>query len=222
MLYLLLLASLLHVPALGVLGEPCGETVQIHTLTQTLTQTNPTNGNVTQTYHLSWTSMVIHINILTMAAPREDPHRDPEEDPTREPRGDPPGRPVPAPRAIQLTVKYPSFNWEGNTHEQFKTFKQRTEILMEGPYEDYKEPDKVAAILGWLGDKGHQVYASLDWTALGKDKKKYQDVLDAFDSYFKPMQTIMHTWYLMGNIYSSQCKDQTEFMTRLKELSKET
>ena len=222
MLYLLLLASLLHVPALGVLGETCGETVQTHTLTQKSTQTNPTNGNVTQTYQLTWTSMVIHINILTMAAPREDPHRDPEEDPPRDPRGDPPGRPVPAPRAIQLTVKYPSFNWEGNTHEQFKTFKQRTEILMEGPYEDYKEPDKVAAILGWLGDKGHQVYASLDWTALGKDKKKYQDVLDAFDSYFKPMQTIMHSWYQLGNIYSSQCKDQTEFMTRLKELSKET
>ena len=46
--------------------------------------------------------------------------------------------------------------------------------------------------------------------------------LDAFDSYFKPMQTIMHSWYQLGNIYSSQCKDQTEFMTKLKELSKET
>ena len=82
-------------PALGVLGKPCGETVKIHTLTQTSTQTNP-NGNVTQTYHLNWTSMVIHINILTMAAPREDPR----EDPPRDPEGDPPGRPVPAPRAI--------------------------------------------------------------------------------------------------------------------------
>ena len=48
--------------------------------------------------------MVIHINILTMAAPREDLHRDPEDDPPRDSRGDPPGRPVPAPRAIQLTV----------------------------------------------------------------------------------------------------------------------
>ena len=37
-----------------------------------------------------------------MAAPREDPPRDPRD----------PDRPVPAPRAIQLTVKYPSFNWE--------------------------------------------------------------------------------------------------------------
>ena len=33
---------------------------------------------------------------------------------------------------------------------------------------------------------------------------------------------VMHSWYQLGNIYSSQCKDQTEFMTRLKELSKET
>ena len=172
----------------GTLGEPCGETVQTHKLTQTLPQHTPVSDNVTtQQSHLTWTYMVIHINIFTMAAPREDLPRDP--------RGDPPERPVPAPRAIQLTVKYPSFKWEGNTHEQFKTFKQRTEILMEGPYEDYKEPDKVAAILGWLGDKGHQVYASLSWTALGKNGKKYQDVLDAFDCYFKPMQTIMHSWY---------------------------
>ena len=48
---------------------------------------------------------------------------------------------------------------------------------MEGPYEDYKEPDKVAVILGWLGNKGHQVYASIDWTTLGKDQKLYKDVL---------------------------------------------
>ena len=86
MLYLLLLVILLHVPALGVLGQPCGETVKTHTLTQTLTQTNP-NGNVTQTYHLNWTSIVLHLNILNMAAPREDPHRDPEEAPRR--RGGP-------------------------------------------------------------------------------------------------------------------------------------
>ena len=79
-------------------------------------------------------------------------------DPGDSPPGSPPrGAPTPAPRAIQLTVTYPTFNWDqGNPHEQFKWFKHRTEILMEGPYEDYKDPDKVAAILGWLGDKGHQ------------------------------------------------------------------
>ena len=145
-------------------------------------------------------------------------------DPGDSPPGSPPrGAPTPAPRAIQLTVKYPTFNWDqGNLHEQFKWFKHRTEILMEGPYEDYKDPDKVAAILGWLGDKGHQIYASIDWVAMDLDKKKYKDVLKVFALYLQPMQTTMHTWYQIGNIYSSQCKDQTEFMTRLKDLSKDT
>ena len=140
------------------------------------------------------------------------------------PPGSPPrGAPTPAPRAIQLTVKYPTFNWDqGDPHEQFKWFKHRTEILMEGPYEDYKDPDKVAAILGWLGDKGHQIYASIDWVAMDLNKKKYKDVLKAFALYLQPMQTTMHTWYQIGNIYSSQCKDQTDFMTKLKDLSKDT
>ena len=73
---------------------------------------------------------------------------------------------------------------------------------MEGHYEDYKEPHKVAVILGWLGDKGHQIYASIDWVSLGKDRRKFADVLEAFALYFKPMQTTMHTWYQLGNIYS--------------------
>ena len=62
----------------------------------------------------------------------------------------------------------------------------------------------------------------MDWVSMGKNKKLYKDVLEAFDLYFKPMQTTMHTWYQLGNIYSSQSKDQTEFMTKLRELSKET
>ena len=203
MLLWLLLVTLFHLAPLGTLGVSLGNSSNFHTLSNVTTQHAPT-------------CLSIHgFNIAIQNHIMDD---DIEEEPIEEPKE----KPVPAPRAIQLTVKYPSFNWEGNTHEQFKTFKQRTEILMEGPYEDYKEPDKVAAILGWLGDKGHQVYASLDWAALGKNKKLYKHVLEAFESYFKPMQTIMHSWYQLGNIYSSQCKDQTEFMTRLKELSKET
>ena len=37
----------------------------------------------------------------------------------------------------------------------------------------------------------------------------------------KPCQTVMQSWYQLGNLYSSHCKDQTEFMTRIKELAKE-
>ena len=123
---------------------------------------------------------------------------------------------------IQLVIKYPSFSWEGNQYENFKTFKNRTTILMEGPYKSVQEMDKVAAILGWLGDKGFNLYEAIDWDGIGKDKQLYKEVLDAFESHFKPCQTAMHSWYQLGSVYSNQCKNQTEFMQKLKEIAQET
>ena len=63
---------------------------------------------------------------------------------------------------IQFVIKYSSFSWEGNQYENFETFKNRTTILMEGPYKSVQEMDKVAAILGWLGDKGFNLYEAID------------------------------------------------------------
>ena len=123
---------------------------------------------------------------------------------------------------IQLVIKYPSFSWEGNQYESFKTFKSRTTILMEGPYRKVQEFDKVAAILGWLGDKGFNLYEQIDWVGIGKNKEVYKDVLEAFEAHFKPCQTAMHSWYQLGSIYSNQCKNQSEFMQRLKDVPKET
>ena len=123
---------------------------------------------------------------------------------------------------IQLVIKYPSFSWEGNQYENFKTFKNRTTILMERPYKNVQEFDKVAAILGWLGDKGFNLYEAIDWDSIGKNKQQYKEVLDAFEQHFKPCQTAMHSWYQLGSIYSNQCKTQTEFMQKLKEIAKET
>ena len=60
---------LINYSFMGVLGEPCGKTVQTHTLTQTSPQPSPVNGNVTQ-LNLTWICMVIHIEVFTMAAPR--------------------------------------------------------------------------------------------------------------------------------------------------------
>ena len=123
---------------------------------------------------------------------------------------------------IQLVIKYPSFSWEGNQYENFKTFKNRTTILMEGPYKSVQEMDKVAAILGWLGDKGFNLYEAIDWEGIGKNKQLYKEVLDAFEAHFKPCQTAMHSWYQLGSVYSNQCKNQTEFMQKLKEIAQET
>ena len=76
-------------------------------------------------------------------------------------------------------------------------------------------------MLSWTGDKGFQLYELIDWEMLGKDKDKWKEVLEAFQAHFKPCQTVMQSWYQLGSLYSSNCKDQTEFMTRIKELAKE-
>ena len=123
---------------------------------------------------------------------------------------------------IQLVIKYPSFSWEGNQYENFKTFKSRTTILMEGPYKSVQEMDKVTAILGWLGDKGFNLYEAIDWDGIGKNKQLYKEVLQAFEAHFKPCQTAMHSWYQLGSVYSNQYKNQTEFMQKLKEIAQET
>ena len=78
---------------------------------------------------------------------------------------------------------------------------------MEGPYKNVDEMDKVAAMLGWLGDKGFQLYDSIDWEAIEKDKSKYKDVLQSFELHFRPCQTELHSWYQLGSVYS---KDQHE------------
>ena len=82
----------------GLWGNLCGEsnTNQINVDPNTAPVANPVSDNVTQ-LHLTWTYMVIHIKVLTMAEPYGGN--------TQGPKGDTPERPVSAPRAIQLTVK---------------------------------------------------------------------------------------------------------------------
>ena len=132
------------------------------------------------------------------------------------------GEPATTPTVgLPLQLKQPNFNWEGNVYENYKAFSERATILLGGPYAKYDDPSKISAFLSWTGDKGFQLYKNLDWERTGYDKSKWEDVGKAFGEEFKPCQTVMQSWYQLGNLYSSHCKDQTEFMTRIKELAKE-
>ena len=132
--------------------------------------------------------------------------------------GDPPTTPT---VGLPLQLKQPNFNWEGNVYENYKAFSERATILLGGPYAKYDDPSKISAFLSWTGDKGFQLYKNIDWERTGYNKDRWEDVVKAFGEEFKPCQTVMQSWYQLGNLYSSHCKDQTEFMTRIKELAKE-
>ena len=117
----------------------------------------------------------------------------------------------PAPPSIP--VNKPSFNWEStNLHETFKLFHNQVKfLLVEGQYSKCDEMDKVGAILNWLGPKSFEVYEDLVMEP-GEDKKKCEDVLKAFEWYFKPTQSLFQNWYQLGGLYSGSCKKQGDFM----------
>ena len=117
----------------------------------------------------------------------------------------------PAPPSIP--VNKPSFNWEStNLHETFKLFCNQVKfLLVEGQYSKCDEMDKVRAILNWLGPKSFEVYEDLAMEP-GEDKRKCEDVLKAFERYFKPTQSLFQNWYQLGGLYSGSCKSQGDFM----------
>ena len=126
-----------------------------------------------------------------------------------------------APAAANLPtipINKHTFNWDScNLHEAFKLFRNQADFLLKtGQYGKCADMDKVGAFLNWLGPKSYGVYNDLEMDP-GKSKEKYKDVVEAFEKYFKPTQSLFQSWYQLGGIYSSSFKSQTEFMLKLKE-----
>ena len=86
-------------------------------------------------------------------------------------------------------LKSLTLNWDGNLHENFKSFKIHASVLLEGPYSRYDPADKVAAFLSWMGNKGFHLYDSIKWGTYKKEE--WADILKAFKEHFKPYQTVM-------------------------------
>ena len=55
--------------------------------------------------------------------------------------------------------KAPSLNWTspGDVHSRFKMFKQKCELIFDGPLHDQDEDKKVRLLLLWVGDKGLEI-----------------------------------------------------------------
>ena len=85
-------------------------------------------------------------------------------------------------------------------------------------FSKHSEPAHIAAVLNWLGPKSYQVFSNLSFDAEGKEKSKIDDLF-MFEKHFKPTQSVLQLWYQLGSIYSSQCKDQVEFMSKLHDVA---
>ena len=56
---------------------------------------------------------------------------------------------------------------------------------------------------------------------MGKNKDVLNDVIEQFESYFKCSQSTFQSWYELRSIYSSQFKNQNDFLNKLHDVSKD-
>ena len=130
-----------------------------------------------------------------------------------------------AERYMNIPLNQLSFNWDStNMIAEWKCFRDQVELLLDGgPYTGMEEKQKVITLLNWMTDKGQKIYKEQlifpTKEPNKKDKEKLNDVLEVFEAYFTPLQSMIHSWYNLGALHSHHCKDQADFMSQLRSLS---
>lgn len=81
----------------------------------------------------------------------------------------------------------PSMDWvsPGDMHKRFKLFKQKCELIFDGPFEEVNEAKKVRHLLLWIGDKGLEIYNTATFSSEA-DKLKIIPVMNVLEAYTKP------------------------------------
>ena len=121
-----------------------------------------------------------------------------------------------------VPIYKPKFDWTAtNLYEQFKLFKQMfTYLLINGPYSHVPAHMQVSVFLNWLGDRSYELINTLHFPP-GKSKEVLTDVIEQFELYFKPSHSTFQSWYELGSLYSSQFKNQNDFLNKLLDVSKD-
>lgn len=81
----------------------------------------------------------------------------------------------------------PSIDWSttSDVHKKFKLFKQKCELIFEGPLATTAEEKKVRLLLLWVGDKGLEIYNTANFTEEA-DRLKLDKVFEKLEAYTKP------------------------------------
>ena len=78
----------------------------------------------------------------------------------------------------------------------------------------------MSAFPNWFGNCLYKLINTIEFPP-GKSKEVLNDVIEQFDSYFKPSQSTFQLWYELRSLYSSQFKNQNDFLNKLLDMSKD-
>ena len=124
---------------------------------------------------------------------------------------------------LNIPISRPTFNADSlDVYTEFLQFREQVEVLLvDGPYSELSDKQKVGTLLNWMGSSHSKILKEDIIMADDKSKDKLEDVLDTFQGYFRPSLGTILAWYNLGSLHSNSCRNQTEFMQHVRHLAKE-
>jgi len=114
--------------------------------------------------------------------------------------------------------KPPTMDWSspGDLHKRFKVFKQKCQLVFDGPMEGEEENKKARMLLLWSGDKGLEIYNAASWDSEG-DELKVDQILEKFEQYTKPQSNQILSRYQLRCLKQDDLPLE-EFITKARTL----
>ena len=116
------------------------------------------------------------------------------------------------------TFTTPSMDWTspGDIHKRFRLFKQKCDLIFEGPLEKQAEDKKVRLLLLWIGDKGLEIYNTAEWANDGDDLK-LEPVFQHLEAYTKPKSNHILARFQLRSLKQGEMSLE-EFVTKASSL----
>ena len=114
--------------------------------------------------------------------------------------------------------KTPTMDWStpGDIHKRFELFRQKCELIFNGPLEDREEAYKVRMLLLWIDDKGLEIYNAARWEAVA-DRLRLQPVWQKLEAYVRPRSNQVLARFQLRCLKQGDLSLE-EFLTRARTL----
>ncbi len=114
--------------------------------------------------------------------------------------------------------KTPTMDWStpGDLRRRFQTFKQKCQLIFEGPLADKDEAYKVRMLLLWSDDKGLEIYNTATWTREG-DNLRLEPVFGKLEAYVMPRSNQILARFQLRCLKQGEMPLE-EFITRARTL----
>ncbi|XP_019628682.1 PREDICTED: uncharacterized protein K02A2.6-like [Branchiostoma belcheri] len=115
---------------------------------------------------------------------------------------------------------HPSMNWDADDLvEEYKKFKQKTELAFKSFLKDTEPEQQVSYILLWVGSQGLDLFNSWEFTDAG-DAKKPDKILEKFETHLEPKTNHRIYRYEFQGIQQKPDEPIDDYVARLKNVAK--